>query len=96
LQFATNQLAFWFLLSVPTIQLGTPSRANDGPIEVRYSKHVISYLSGVPPALVGPLSTFISTVEHRGGSPLGLRIPFSHVLLRGPESEAIFRLFFWV
>jgi hypothetical protein len=35
-----------------------------GQIEVRYSKHIIGYLSGVTPALVGLLPTFVSTVQH--------------------------------
>jgi hypothetical protein len=39
-----------------------------GQIEVRFSKHVISYLSGVTQALVGPFPTFVSMVQHHGGS----------------------------
>jgi hypothetical protein len=36
-----------------------------GQIEVRSSKHVIGYLSGITPALIGPLPTFVSTVHGR-------------------------------
>jgi hypothetical protein len=35
-----------------------------GQIEVRYSKHIIGCLSGATAALVGPLPTFVSTVQH--------------------------------
>jgi hypothetical protein len=62
-----------------------------GQIEVRFSKHVISYLSGVTPALVGPFPTFVSTVQHHGGSSPR---SFWHVWLGRLESPAIFRLFF--
>jgi hypothetical protein len=34
-------------------------------IEVRSSKDVIGYLSSVMPALIGPLSAFVSTVQLR-------------------------------
>ena len=37
-----------------------------GQIEVRSSKHVIGYLSGITPALIGPLPTFVSTVQYHG------------------------------
>jgi hypothetical protein len=33
-------------------------------IEVRYSKHIVGCLSGATAALVGPLPTFVSTVQH--------------------------------
>jgi hypothetical protein len=33
-------------------------------IEVRYSKHIIGCLSGATAALIGPLPTFVSTVQH--------------------------------
>jgi hypothetical protein len=33
-------------------------------IEVRYSKYIISCLSGATPALVDPLPTFVSTIQH--------------------------------
>jgi len=35
-----------------------------GQIEVRYSKHIIGYLSGATAALVCPLPTLVSTVQH--------------------------------
>jgi hypothetical protein len=35
-----------------------------GQIEVGSSKHIVSYLSGVALALIGPLPTFVSTVQH--------------------------------
>jgi hypothetical protein len=59
------------VLSVPPIQLGAPSCANGGPNRGTYSRHIIGYLSGVTAALVGPLPTFVSTVQHHGDRPLG-------------------------
>jgi hypothetical protein len=35
-----------------------------GQIEVRYSKHIICFLSGAMATLVLPLPTFVSTVQH--------------------------------
>jgi hypothetical protein len=35
-----------------------------GQIEVRYSKNIIGCSSGAKAALVGPLPTFVSTVQH--------------------------------
>jgi hypothetical protein len=67
-----------------------------GQIEVRSSKHVIGYLSGVTSALVGPFPTFVSTVQHHGESSWWIvpRHSFSHVLRGKLESIAVFRLFF--
>jgi hypothetical protein len=35
-----------------------------GQIQIRYSKHIIGCLSGAMATLVGPLPTFVSTVQH--------------------------------
>jgi hypothetical protein len=59
-------LSFFFLFQ--RFSLVRHHAPTAGQIEIRSSKHVIGYLSGVTPALVGPLPTFVSTVQHRGGS----------------------------
>jgi hypothetical protein len=66
-----------------------------GQIEVRFSKNVIGYLSGVtPPALVGPFPTFVSTVQHHdGSSPTPIHVCTFRE--QGRESAVSFRLFFW-
>ena len=53
---------------------------------VRHHAPTVSQIevSSVMPALIGPLSAFVSTVEHHGGSSPRRSIdthPFSHVLL---------------
>ena len=44
-------------------QTGPDTAPTLGQIEVRYSKHIIGCLSGATGALVGPLPTFVSTVQ---------------------------------
>jgi len=60
---------FFFLFQRFSLLRYRPPTASQ--IEVRSSKDVIGYLSSVMPALIGPLSAFVSTVEHHGGSPPG-------------------------
>jgi hypothetical protein len=70
---------FFFLFSLVRHHAPTVSQ-----IEVHSSKHIIGHLSSVMPALIGPLSAFVSTVEHHGGSSPRRSIdthPFAHVLL---------------
>jgi hypothetical protein len=90
-------LAFAFFFLFQRFSLVRHHAPTASQIEVRSSKHVIRYLSGLTPALVRSLPTFISTVRHHGGSspsPYIDRHPSSHILRGRPESAAIFRLFF--
>src|ERR1700747_3568000 len=43
-------------------------------IEVRSSKDIIGFLSGVTPALLGPSPAFVSTIEHHGGIVLPVHL----------------------
>src|SRR6266566_8849823 len=66
-----TSLLFGFFFLFQRFSLVRHHSPTASQIEVRSSKDVIGYLSSVMPALIGPLSAFVSTVQHHGGSPPG-------------------------
>jgi hypothetical protein len=57
-----NGLLFGFPQQISLVRHHAPTA---GQIEVRSSKHVISYLTGVTPTFVGLSPKFVSTVQQR-------------------------------
>jgi hypothetical protein len=74
---------------VLSVQLGAPSCAKGGQIEIRFPKHIISYyLSGVTQPLIGPLPTFVSTVPPDAKiEAAGIRLSFGSFAALAQDQE---------